>query len=161
MKVLQKLNFKIDYQFRKSGPIHSSVNFPWNPLIQKPNSILDNLHQKNNNKVIINQIIKNYGNLLDCPIEIIKKINLTNKYQLSDHRKVLYFKALFQEIPKYFPKIDLTYDHMYRKYFHNKLLNNYTLNEKIFISKCVNNNKLFIEMYEREYIKYTTCKLRN
>jgi hypothetical protein len=78
-----------------------------------------------------------------------------NKYELTESRKALYFKALFQETTKFFPNIKLTYEHMYRKYFHNKILNNYTLTEKNFIYKCSNNYKLLIDIYKNEYIKYS------
>ena len=155
LKIKINSNLNKNHQFRKSGSLQPSVNYPWNPIIEKPESMLDKLHQKNNNKAIINQIIKSYGNILDCPMEIIRKINLSNKYELTESRKALYFKALFQETTKFYPNINLTYEHMYRKYFHNKILNNYTLTEKNFIYKCSNNNKLLIDIYKNEYIKYS------
>ena len=139
-----------DYQFRKSGPILSAINFPWNPLIQKPQNVPDNLHKKGNYKTIIKKIINTYGNLIDCPIELIKQINKANKYELTEKRKALYFKALFQETP-----VKLTYDYMYKKYFISETLENYTTNEKMLINKCLNNTTPLVELYKREYLKYS------
>jgi len=152
-----KLNHQntLDFQFKKSGTILPAVNFPWNPIIQKCKNFPDPLHRKGKYGVIINQIKKKYGNFIDCPILIIKKINLTNKYELNDIRKSLYYKALYQETTLQFPSINLTYDYMYRKYFDLKNLDEYTLSEKIFIEKCKNNNTPLIELYKREYIRFS------
>ena len=148
-------NLKSDYQFRKSGLILPAPNYPWNPLIQKPQNIPDNLHKKGNYKTIIKKITTTYGDLIDNPIEIIKRINESNKYELTETRKALYFKALYQETPLYFSNIKLTYDYMYKKYFFSGKLENYTASEKILISKCINNKTPLIELYKKEYLKYS------
>lgn len=146
---------RLDFQFKKSGTIVSNVNFPWNPIIQKCKNLPDPLHKKGKYTVIINQIKKKYGNFIDCPVYLIKKINSSNKYELNDIRKSLYYKALFQETTLQFPNINLTYDYMYRKYFDLKNLDEYTLFERIFIEKCKNNNTLLIDLYKREYIRFS------
>jgi hypothetical protein len=75
MAALQSKNSKnlnIDHQFRKSGTLHPSVNYPWNPTIQKAKNEPDKLNKKGNYKIIINKIIKTYGDKLDSPVELIK-----------------------------------------------------------------------------------------
>lgn len=151
---MQPTNIISDFEFIKANPIRSYKNRPCLDLpfigIQKPENIPDPLYKKGNYKAVINQIKKNYSKFIDCPIDMIKKINAANKYQLTDTRKALYYKALYQQL-----STDLTYDSMYRKYFIINNLNEYTLDEKIFINKCMNNKTPLNQLYKREYIKFS------
>jgi len=132
----------LDYQYIKSHTLFQGI--------QKPPNIPNPLDKKGNYKAVINQIKNKYCKLIDCPIDMIKKINATNKYILPNTRKALYYKALYQQL-----SLDLTYDYMYKKYFQFKNLDGYTLDEKIFINKCFNNNTPLNQLYKKEYIKYS------
>lgn len=158
---MQPIDTISDFEFIKANPIKIKKNLQYLdfsftksytmlPCIQKPENIPDPLNKKGNYKAVINQIKNKYSKLIDCPIVMIKKINATNKYQLSNTRKALYYKALYQQL-----STDLTYDNMYRKYFEFKNLDEYTLDEKIFINKCMNNKTPLNQLYKREYINYS------
>jgi hypothetical protein len=92
--------------------------------------------------------------LVDDPIYLIKKINLSN--HLTDNRKALYYRALYQETTKMFQNgKSLTLNHMFKKYYENQFLTEYTNIEKNAIYKSKNNNTKINELYKREYIRYS------
>lgn len=149
------LNFSnMDYQYRKSGPLSIAASFPWNPIIQKPKPVLDPLNRLANYSAVINIITNTYGDYIDCPIYLIKKINLSN--YLTDKRKALYYRALYQETSKLFQNGRyLTLNCMYKKYYEAQFLTDYTNIEKNAIYKCKNNNTKINQLYKTEYIRYS------
>lgn len=145
---------KLDFQFAKCGSLNPGVNNPWVPCIQKPKAILSGIDKVVDNHIIMNQIDQTIISELDCPIEVIKEIE---SLKLSERRKSLYYRALYQCVPELLKDYSYTLGKMYNKYYYDVDLmgSGYSFSEKHFIKSCRNSNKLMVDIYKREYIKYS------
>ena len=141
----------LDCQFRHCGPLNPHVGYPFAPIIQRPMPLglpLEFRDQKKNAPVmrVIMRII-NHG--IDCPIEVIRMINYLH---ISQRKKALYYKVLYQETPSIH-----TLGQMYTNYYlHRDIpIHLYSNIERKFVYKCNYSDIPSRELYKWEYLKNT------
>ena len=145
---------KIDYQFKKTGPLSAAVVNPWAPCITKPPSIKQLIDVLNDNTVTMNKLLKTIKSPLDCPIDVIKEINAL---PITERRKALYYRALYQSVHKFNVGKDFTLGDMYEKYYAEDGLRGagYSVFEKNIIRNCKSNSGLIVDLYKREFFTYS------
>jgi len=148
-----------EFAFRKCGPLAPNVFNPFAPLIKKPKELVTSgLRHKIDTHAVINILKSKFGSIIDCPLMLIPKIDTLN---LTERQKAHYFKALYQSLPK-IDRVDeegqteLTYDHMYNKYYKDTNLDLVKPPDfRNFIYSCKDNKTPLKKLYEKEYFKFS------
>jgi hypothetical protein len=138
-----------EFAFRKCGALASHVFNPFAPMIRKPKEFIKSgLKHKIDTHAVINILKAKFGNIIDCPIQLIPKVDTLH---LTDRQKAHYFKALYQAIPR-----TKTYSHMYTIYYKDTVISHIqSADKRKFIYSCMNNNTPLNKLYEKEYYKYS------
>ena len=136
----------LDFQFRRCGTLASTMTDPYAPIIQRKHThITSGLKHVFDTHVIINRLRKLCGDTLDDPIHTIQIIN---RQLLSDRTRAMYYKALFQSVPRMYSDTQTLGD-VYSKYY------TYSTTKSAFVKKCCGSKTPSIELYELEYNKYS------
>ena len=141
----------LDCQFRHCGPLRPSVGDPWAPIIQRrePLKIPLECRVPSKNRPVLRVILNITGQNLDCPVEIIRKLN---SLHLTRRKLALYYKVLFQET-SYIHTLGQMYLHYYLNQHVSMTL--YSNLERKFVYKCNYSDIPCRELYKWEYLKNT------
>ena len=145
----------IDFQFCKSGPWCTSVNYPENPCIVKPSKvvpIIESPMEIYHTIEVIKSLLPDSKDFLDNPILIINRIE---KLKLTNAKKAHYYRYLYLYTKKTVPNFSLK--KLYKKYYEGYCLTGlgYTWPERYCISNCKNSEINISHLYKDKFFEYS------
>jgi hypothetical protein len=145
----------IDFQFSKSGPWCTNVNYPENPCIVKPSKlvpIIDSPIDIYQTIEVIKSLLPDSKDFLDNPILIINRIE---KLNLTNAKKAHYYRYLYLYTKSTVPMF--TMKKLYTKYYDGYCLNGlgYTWKERERINKCQFSDLFISDLYKDAFFEYS------